>query len=367
MKKIIRYLLVMFIVAGFFMQCKEIDDSFKDFVVPGGIVYPQKVVNPMVNSGYQRIKISWLRGADPSVTKARIFWNNYNDSIEVIIPSVGDTISVIINDLPEGLYSFFIITYDDAGNSSVPQEVLGNVYGENHLSILRNRPVVSSFLNLERTVFIHWGPADVSYGAFATEVEYTNVEGETIIEHFSVDESESSLFKLDVGEHVYRYRTLFQPDSTCLDTLFTDFSEISEFCFDKRDWKVLAYSSAHPGNANLVTNVIDNRTDTRWHTDANSSVYPHFVTIDLGCERTITGFELFRMKDDDRACNTFQLMISSDRENWIDLGVFNFNRLTNKGQFYEISPHVVGRYFKFIGLSGPQKYMVLGEMSLYGY
>ena len=90
----------MFIVAGF-MQCKEIDDSFKDFVVPGGIVYPQKVVNPMVNSGYQRIKISWLRGADPSVTKARIFWNNYNDSIEVIIPPVGDTISVIINDLPE--------------------------------------------------------------------------------------------------------------------------------------------------------------------------------------------------------------------------------------------------------------------------
>ena len=71
MKKIIRYLLGMFIVAGF-MQCKEIDDSFKDFVVPGNSI-PAESCKSYGQFRLSRIKISWLRGADPSVTKARIF------------------------------------------------------------------------------------------------------------------------------------------------------------------------------------------------------------------------------------------------------------------------------------------------------
>ena len=177
MKKIIYYSILLFIVTGIFTSCKKMDSTYKEFVVPGGIIYPGKAVAPVVNSGHNRAKILWHRGVDPNVTRAGIFWNNYTDSVEVAIPPAGDTISTIIDNLPEGFYSFFIKTYDEAGNSSVPEEVLGTVYGEDYKASLLDRPVVSSEVDSQGLWTILWGSADISNGAIATEVIYTNTLG----------------------------------------------------------------------------------------------------------------------------------------------------------------------------------------------
>ncbi len=84
------------------------DRTYKDFVVPGGLVYPQKASSSLVYVGRNRVKIVWLRGSDPSVTKARIYWNNYMDPVELDIPTMGDTIGVIIDHLPAKSYDFII-------------------------------------------------------------------------------------------------------------------------------------------------------------------------------------------------------------------------------------------------------------------
>ena len=53
------------------------------------------------------MKVSWLRGVDPTVTKIRVFWNNYADSIEIANPiNNDDTIGVYIDNLLEDTYSF---------------------------------------------------------------------------------------------------------------------------------------------------------------------------------------------------------------------------------------------------------------------
>ncbi|MGV8093063.1 MAG: DUF4998 domain-containing protein [Mangrovibacterium sp.] len=201
--------------------CKEIDSTFKDYVVPGGIVYAGKPINPVVHPGYNRAMISWLRGSDPNVVKAKIFWNNYADSLVIDIPDDKDTIDVLLNNLPEKYYSFYIITYDEEGHSSVVTEVLGAVYGEKLRSSLLTRPVLLSEMNDEGKVLVTWGAADVSNGAFAVDIFYTDkITGSMVKLRFDV-ESLTSEWDGDPDAE-YFYQTAFLPDTLSIDTLFTD-------------------------------------------------------------------------------------------------------------------------------------------------
>ena len=56
-----------------------------------------------------------------------------------------------------------------------------------------------------------------------------------------------------------------------------------------------------------------------------------------------------------------------DNVSWTDLGTYDFNRFVNGEQNYVMGSLVRARYFKFVGVAGPQDYMVMGEISAYGY
>src|SRR5690606_23416814 len=101
------------------------------------------------------------------------------------------------------------------------------------------------------------------------------------------------------------------------------------------------------------------------------SSYPHHVTIDMGAVRTITQFGVWRTTfengGDDRAPDVIQFLVSEDNVTWVDLGEFDFNRFINGEQVYQMPEGTVGRYFKLVGVSGPQdSNFVLGEISAYG-
>jgi len=366
MKRILYHITILLIVLSAFTACKKMDSTYSKFIVPGGLTYPGKISSPLVYAGHNRVKIAWLRGSDPKVSKARIFWNNNADSIEVPIPSTGDTISILINDLEEKSYSFMVRTYDDKGNSSIPVELLGASYGEKYQSLLLSRPINSAIIDDEGTVTLQWGSANITGGAYATDVSYTDNSGSVQTKRFAISEVSSTVSNVKLGAPL-QYRTVYLPDSLSIDTFYTDYANNERYMYNKSAWAVVDYSSQHNTDpANVVTNIIDGSPATRWHTQATTSQYPHFVTIDMKSEKTITAFEIFRMLDDERACDKFQLLVSKDNDTWTDLGIFNFNRLINDGQLYEIPSYPKARYFKFIGISGPNNYMVMGEINVYG-
>lgn len=366
MKRIIKHLPALGLVLGAFTACQPLSSTYDEYVVPGGITYTGKATSPQLYAGRNRVKITWLRGTDPTVTKARVFWNNFTDSVEVPIPASGNTISVTIDPLPEKNYGFVIKTYDEQGNTSVPVELLGASFGEKYQSRLLSRPLDAAIRNNQDQVTLHWGAADISGGAYATAVTYTDPAGNQKVQRVPVAEASTILPAVKPGTPI-QYKTIFLPAPLSIDTFYTASQEQQNYLFDKTDWTVTAFSTQHPGAANLATNAIDGKTDTRWHTIASGAPkYPHFITLDMKTEKTITGFELFRMKADDRACDRFQLLVSKDNATWEDLGTFDFNRLSDAGQFYEISSHPQARYLKLVGLSGPQKYMVTGEINVYG-
>ncbi|HWW40208.1 DUF4998 domain-containing protein [Pedobacter sp.] len=364
MKTKIYYLLLVIICFSSINACKKMDSTYKQFIVNGGKYYPGKANNPKFQSGNQRGRIVWPNGVDPNAIKARIFWNNYKDSVEVPTPKDKDSISYLFTNLPENFYSFVIKTYDNKGNVSVPVEVPGAVYGETYQSRLLDRPLKESLLNVANELSVTWETADIAGGAVATEIEYTNTQGALKVKRFPTTSPNTDLQDYKVGTP-FRYRTVYRPDSTAIDLFYTPYKTNETFFLDKKEWKIIDFSTQHPGDENKVINFIDGDPATRWHTDAWNSHYPHFCNIDMGAQRIINKIGLWRMKDDDRAPDRVQFLTSADNVNWVDQGVFNFNRQINDEQVFNMPVLKNARYFKVVGISGPQSYMVMGEVRVY--
>jgi len=366
------YLIILFLTLAGFISCKKMDSTYKKFIVPGGKIYTEKVTSPMVRPGRNRIEISWLRGADPNVTKARIFWNDYTDSIEINIPAIDDTISTTINNLPEKSYSFIIKTYDSKGNSSVPVEIIGFVYGDEYQNGLLTRPVNSNALDTNNTLSIEWGNADISGGAFATEVNYTDTLGNTRTQIFKTSEGISTISDYASGTH-YQYRTDFLPDSMAIDTFYTSYTtEYVSSKLDKSNWTATADS--YEATAALPNgppdNAIDNNPNTYWHTDysvAPHPGYPHWLAIDLKDDVVLTKIELTSRSNYYKEDFTdFILQGSLDGTNWTDYGLFTMPDQTGP-QPFDVSTDPTVRYIRIYMTKGPYFFTHLAEFSAFGY
>lgn len=367
-------MIVLFITVFAFTACKEMDSTYKEFIVPGGLSYLGKATSPIVYGGHNRVKISWLRGADPNVIKARVFWNNYTDSVEINIPLTKDTISVIIDNLPEKPYTFEIRTYDEKGNFSIPVEVLGESFGEKYQAQLLNRPV-NSTSEIGKSIRIAWGSADISNGAVASEIKYTDTTGMLRTLKVATDVNIYDILDYKKG-NPYQYRSVFVPGGLAIDTFYTSFVQSGMFSLDKTFWKVIAYSSQYDATTNAAIQFIDGSVATRWHSlispATGNNIYPnHYITIDMGAQRIISQFGVARSTYGTaaewiRAPDKIKFEVSTNNINWTDLGVFDFNRFIDGEQSFNI-PSSPTRYIKFRGISGPYTYMGIGEIWAYGF
>src|SRR5688572_1939513 len=105
--KTVLYFLVGTLAMGL-AACSKMDDNYKNYIVPGGIIYPGKPQNAKFYTGNYRAMIAWKRGTDPQISKARIYWNNFSDSVEIAIGLKQDSVSHIFTGLTENIYSYTI-------------------------------------------------------------------------------------------------------------------------------------------------------------------------------------------------------------------------------------------------------------------
>ena len=353
------------------------DGTYKQYIVPNGIVYPGKATAPTIKSGLNRVQISWLRGTDPKVVKAKIYWNNFTDSVELPVPADQDIITYTIPNLPENYYSFTIKTYDKDGNVSVPVEVSGNAYGERYRSALLNRVLVSSTLNLANNLTVQLEAVATGSTIVRSEIEYTSTTGQ--IKTLQIEPGTVTVQIPDYKKETsYKLRTLHE-NLTTIDRFYTLDQVVNTFLLNKTEWRVVAYSSYNstdtPVGYSAPANMIDGNPGTRWLTLTTLS-YPHFITIDLGSERTIKTASMWRWiippttavpnpTPDERGPDVFMLEGSTDNINWTKLGDnYNFNRLTNNEQIYYIPNAPKARYIRMTAISGPQKFVLLGEFNV---
>ena len=224
MKKLVYIILITGIISGF-PSCKNADSIYEGYLVPNGLTYPAKAMNPVAYPGKERIQISWQNGTDPSVEKARISWNNDTEGVDVDIQSGADTISRTIESLPENTYSFMIRTYDAKGNVSVPVEVIGTVYGAVYERTLANRPLQGTrYIDESEGLRIEW------YKAFDNEVglelAYTDLNGNNRTRTVDVSETVTIVPDFNSNEPL-SYRTMYKPDTMAIDVFYTERREIA--------------------------------------------------------------------------------------------------------------------------------------------
>ena len=110
------------------------------------------------------------------------------------------------------------------GNSSVPAELLSAAYGEKYQAGLLNRPIINAVLDVQGNVTISWGAANITGGAYATEVKYTDSHNEEQIHSFPITDVVSKLSgnKAGIG---FQYRSVYVPERLSIDTFYTNFEE----------------------------------------------------------------------------------------------------------------------------------------------
>jgi len=199
-----------------------------------------------------------------------------------------------------------------------------------------------------------------------SEIEYTTTSG--VLKTVTVLPGTVSLQLADYKpETSYKLRTQHL-EVNGIEPIFSNNQAVESFTLNKAEWSITAFSSVYTDGTSVATNMIDGNPATRWISQVTPVLnYPHFVTVDLKALRTIKTVSLWRWvaaTPDERGPNEVQFLGSTDNVNWTDMGTYNFDRLTNNEQIFAVPDLAKIRYLKVVAVSGPQTFVVLGEVNV---
>ena len=221
MKNILRVAGALLCSGTMLLSCSKWDD-YKKHIETGEILYTGKLDSAKIFSGKERIQVYGLLNSDPKIVALKVFWNDKKDSVVYEIkPALIDTFRQYIN-ISEGIRPFTIHTYDAQGNKSVPVVVTGISYGNAYRRKISNR-LIGSFEFEPGYTIINWEQLDPSLGAQYTELEYTD-SGKVKTLVFKPTEASIRLNGMDSTTTI-RYRTVFKPDATSVDTFHVPYTE----------------------------------------------------------------------------------------------------------------------------------------------
>jgi hypothetical protein len=284
--------------------------------------------------------------ADPSVTLAKMYWNNKSDSLE--LPVKSGIMKTIIPDMKEGTYSFTIRTCDKDGNQSVPRGITGKVYGSTYQNSLLIRLVKDAYYDEdENLMVIVWGdPADAT--SLGSELLYTTTDNEVCKAVVAPDADTLKFADYDVMSESVDYRTVYLPTPTALDTFYTPFQNVKikgpRRELDRTGWTASASSwdTRYPNtNANPRTPemVLDDNTSTRWVNSISptQTSYPHWIAVDMQSPANIWGVILYGGNINESP-SMIVVWVSDDGENWISMGTYSMKKQSRYQYFEFTSP-----------------------------
>lgn len=281
------------------LSCSRKPDDFKSFLNGQELKYPGAIAQTFVKPGNLRLGIGWSPSPDPSVTRYRVYWNNYADSVEVAASthSPSDTVFTIIRNLQEYTYSFFVYSLDAKGNRSIPVEIQNaRVYGNTYRNSLMNRPI-----NLtEPYKLLNDNGNEITLNFLApdttnmiTYIRYTSMAN--VQKEVSVLPLQNSITLNDYkyGTKV-AYQSFYKPDRIALDTFPTslvDTFPTIEFGIVKCDKSIFQQINLpfdvqpYEGQTGIFRlwdgSVGPQGYPNIFHSDGNSPL-PHHFTFDMG-------------------------------------------------------------------------------------
>lgn len=353
-------------LAATMAACSKMDATYVDFIKKGSITYVGTPDSLKVYPGKNRMKLEWLL-SDPSATRAKIYWNNKSDSLDIpiVVDPVTHKMSVWLNNMREGSYSFNIILSDKDNNRSVVANAIGMVYGDNYVNTLLARPVKSAIFRND-SVTVTWGAADQT--VIGTELIYNDKTGMKHTIQAPVSANTTYLLNYSMAAYgAFQYRTLYYPDSLSLDTFYTapQTAKVTgpAIEYTKTAWKGL--STDYDGTR-VPSALLDNNITTIWHMSKAFS-YPHILVMDMGSENLVNGFSYIQRTPLDGAAKLVEIQVSSDNVAFRSLGAYTLENIGTTKQFLELLEPATFRYFKMIFKSDYKngQFTALAELGAY--
>ena len=240
MRKLL-YISLIAALVGSFTSCKDQDDIYKEWVVPGGSIYPEKANGLRAILGSGRVQLKWAAPKDPAVKRAVITWDNGEKTREISYADFEgqDSILVEINDLKEQSHSFTITNYDAENHVSMTSEKSASPYGAIWLSTHAERTIKSAEMNgADANVALGFGTNEM----VATKFRYLNADGEWVITEPVPSAQASTVFANAKGGVRYQYSSGYCP-AEGLDTIWNDWSKSPTPIasrLDPSEWEVTA-------------------------------------------------------------------------------------------------------------------------------
>ena len=138
----------------------------------------------------------------------------------------------------------------------------------------------------------------------------------------------------------------------------------------KGSWSIVDFSTEEAGGEGPVngyaTAAIDGDPLTFWHTNwsGSGSSYPHHLTIDLGEEKNIAGFEIFTRNGDSRGATAHEFWVSSDNVTFTQVATLGEALDPIDGSLVHVDPITTARYVKYVAAAGPENFTFLGELNV---
>ena len=298
MKKIIA--IICFAAAAF--SCAKQDSVYKEFIVEGGHVYPAKVKVLNALSGFQRIALEWEKPFDPSLKSAKVYWDNYSQSLDVDYAQFADgNVSVLINDLEDRAYTFDVVNFDDKGNRSLAQELSVTPFGNNWLLSHTERSVANAVMD-GNDARINMTKSTMEMTA--TQFRYYNEAGEKVeYEKILVpEENEMVLPNAKKGKR-FEFRSAYKPEKG-MDIVWTpNWSKSPDalaYALPTNTWDVTV-TKDQEFSTFTVDKIFDGvvSSSNRWHSSRTAAIAKNVKVIaidskvEAGKEYTITSLEFF--------------------------------------------------------------------------
>ena len=147
---------------------------------------------------------------------------------------------------------------------------------------------------------------------------------------------------------------------------FIDVLVVETSYLDRSSWVAIEASSEAYEGWN-IERMWDGDLNTAWHSPwGGASQYPHHFVIDMGEEKTLTGFKI-ATKWDDRVPTKTKFEISMDNESWTDLGIFsNPDQSSSDPQLFGLTGEPKARYFRVTFVEGVGSEVVIREFDVTG-
>ena len=210
-------ILINTLILSFIVSCGPMDETYKDFIKDGPIMYLTRVSGDSleVHNGWNRVMVSFPIISDGRSSKVAIALNQ-TDTVRYELAK-GERTKVYFNDMREGSVVFSAWLEDDEQNKSLTTDFTGTVYGVQYQNYLLNRSIVSKKMESGNLII-----------KYSTLLDSVSVASRLTWSDNGVEKTKISFYNEDERDTLYNFtgtnftmETLFVPEEGMLDSIWS--------------------------------------------------------------------------------------------------------------------------------------------------